>query len=233
MKYQGGKHRIAKTILPIILERRATRQWFVEPFAGGCNITAAAVPLVFGACIAGDVRPELIAFWRQIAAGWRPKMIQTKSEYDALKRGEGDLAQRGWAATGASYSGKWFGGFVGVKHRNGRDYQAEALRAALAKKDALKYVTFYALSYELLPIPPESIIYCDPPYNNVTGYGVKFDSQAFYAWARGRAKEGHTVFVSEYSAPADFVCVWEKPVTSSLNARRHKPVVEKLFKVMA
>lgn len=100
----------------------------------------------------------------------------------------------------------------------------------------LKHVAFYPLSYERLPIPPRSIIYCDPPYNGVTGYGIEFDSKAFYDWCRVKAADGHAVYVSEYSAPKDFVCVWQKPVTSSLNAHRahkHKPATEKLFKVLA
>ena len=29
------------------------------------------------------------------------------------------------------------------------------------------------------------VVYCDPPYNNVTGYaGIKFNSDEFYKWAR-------------------------------------------------
>lgn len=230
MKYQGGKHRIAKDILQIILAERKPGQWFVEPFCGGCNVTAK----VDGPRIAGDSRRALIAFWRQIAEGWRPEFVKSKRAYDALKSGGGELAQQAWAAVGASYSGKWFGGFVGYgKHRNGRDYQKEAFAAAVRKKESLADVTFYALSYDLLPLPPQSVIYCDPPYAGTTDYGAAFDSESFYDWCRDKAKEGHVVFVSEYSAPADFVCVWEKPVTSSLNGHRvHKPAVEKLFRVI-
>ena len=38
MKYMGGKNRIAKDILPIILKDRKENQFYVEPFAGGCNV---------------------------------------------------------------------------------------------------------------------------------------------------------------------------------------------------
>ncbi|PJC56904.1 hypothetical protein CO024_00620, partial [Candidatus Gracilibacteria bacterium CG_4_9_14_0_2_um_filter_38_7] len=45
---------------------------------------------------------------------------------------------------------------------------------------------------------------------------------------------GHSVFVSEYSAPDDFECVWEKKVKSSLSANGvcggNKGSVERLFK---
>lgn len=38
MNYLGGKIRIAKEILPIILADRKEGQYFVEPFCGGCNV---------------------------------------------------------------------------------------------------------------------------------------------------------------------------------------------------
>lgn len=41
------------------------------------------------------------------------------------------------------------------------------------------------------------------------------------------------MFVSEYEAPGDFTCVWEKPVSSSLRAngsiKGRKLSVERLF----
>jgi hypothetical protein len=40
MIYLGGKTRIAKEILPLILADRKEGQYFVEPFCGGCNVTA-------------------------------------------------------------------------------------------------------------------------------------------------------------------------------------------------
>ena len=36
MKYLGSKNKIAKYILPIMLENRGERTW-VEPFVGGAN----------------------------------------------------------------------------------------------------------------------------------------------------------------------------------------------------
>jgi DNA adenine methylase len=51
---------------------------------------------------------------------------------------------------------------------------------------------------------------------------------------RNISKQGHTVFVSEYNSPADFVCVWQKETKSSLSANGkiggNKVSVEKLFK---
>lgn len=59
--------------------------------------------------------------------------------------------------------------------------------------------------YRKVDILPNSVVYCDPPYNNVYGHykcGV-FDHEAFYAWARER----RNVFISEYAMPDTFECV--------------------------
>lgn len=52
------------------------------------------------------------------------------------------------------------------------------------------------------------VVYCDPPYANTDQYKAgDFDSVAFWEWARTR---DYPVYVSEYSAPDDFVSVWSK-----------------------
>lgn len=75
---------------------------------------------------------------------------------------------------------------------------------------------------------------CDPPYEGTTKYANDFDHNLFWNWVRNISKQGHTVFVSEYNAPDDFVCVWEKEAKSSLSANGkiggNKVSVEKLFK---
>jgi hypothetical protein len=59
----------------------------------------------------------------------------------------------------------------------------------------------------------------------------------FWDWAREKRAEGHTVFVSEYNAPNDFKCVWEKiGISSSLRSNNTvggaKKSTEKLFKLL-
>ena len=52
------------------------------------------------------------------------------------------------------------------------------------------------------------VVYCDPPYASTGQYKVgDFDSVAFWEWARTR---DYPVYVSEYSAPDDFVSIWSK-----------------------
>jgi DNA adenine methylase len=46
-------------------------------------------------------------------------------------------------------------------------------------------------------------------------------------------KEGHTIYISEYNAPNDFVCVWEKKVATTISKQQGKIDTEKLFTLMA
>lgn len=41
--------------------------------------------------------------------------------------------------------------------------------------------------------------------------------------------EGHDVLISEYNAPNDFVCVWQKGINMNLSGCKGKTAVEKLF----
>ena len=97
----------------------------------------------------------------------------------------------------------------------------------------LKGAELICCGYTELQIPEESIVYCDPPYRGATRYDavtVGFDHDAFWQWCRDKEKEGHRVFISEYDAPDDFVCLWKKEVESSLgNLTGSKKEVEKLF----
>lgn len=46
----GSKRRIAKDILPIILENRTPEQFYVEPFVGGANMIDKVQGKRIGAC---------------------------------------------------------------------------------------------------------------------------------------------------------------------------------------
>jgi len=231
MKYMGSKARIAKHILPIILKNRLPNQWYVEPFCGGCN----CVDKVTGNRIASDSNIYLIALLKELSKGWIPPKID-KDMYAKLRLTPHCFphALVGWAGIGCSYSGKWFGGFAGeTKTKIGtvRDYQLEAINNVLEQN--FDGILFFNNVYYKLLIPENSIIYCDPPYANTTEYSKAFDHEKFWTWCRNKTEQGHSVFISEYKAPDDFECVWEKEVKSSLSANGRiggsKKSIEKLF----
>lgn len=234
MKYMGSKARLSKQILPIILRDWEQGQWYVEPFAGGMN----SICEVEGSRIANDIHSPLIQMWRELVGGWEPRKV-SKEEYLKVRTGQKEYPDYfvGWVGFNCSYSGKWFGGFAGeTKTKAGlvRDYQAEAIKNVGRQVDKMRGVVFQNQPYYELDLPPRSIVYCDPPYEGTTKYANDFDHSRFWDWVRSASKQGHTVFVSEYAAPDDFECVWQKEVKSSLSANGKgggsKSSVEKLFK---
>lgn len=62
----------------------------------------------------------------------------------------------------------------------------------------------------------DDVIYTDPPYTGKSGYGVAFDNVEFWEWCRQSRRA--LLIISEYSAPSDFVEIWAKRVTCSIQS---------------
>lgn len=235
MRYIGGKSRIAKHILPIILEGRKDGQYYVEPFCGGCNV----IDKVPGNRIANDSNPYLIAMWEALSWGWDPPKIISREHYCEVRTSykqnsdEYPMHYIGWVGFVGSFSGKFFGGYAGHPVMNARgvvrDYIGEASHNVLAQVPLIEGAQFTNRSYADMSIPHNSIIYCDPPYAGVTKYAYSMDHEKFWAWCRERVAEGHKVFISEYNAPDDFVCIWDQELKTTLNPGTTKRAIEKLF----
>jgi DNA adenine methylase len=234
MKYMGSKLRIARDILPIILQGRKPGQYYVEPFCGGCNL----LDKVTGNRIAGDINKYLIAVWQGIQENKsRPYKI-SKSMYDKAREecraNSNDVFsdfEIGWIGWMASYRGRFFSGYSG--HALDRNYIAEQIKNTEKQIDQLQNVQFFSCDYSDLLIPAGSIIYCDIPYQGTEQYSGlgKFDYNRFWQWCISQKIQGHTVFVSEYNAPEGIECVWSKEVTNSLNTTITYKRIEKLFRI--
>ena len=233
MKYMGGKTRIAKEILPLILADRKEGQYFVEPFCGGCNVT----DKVLGNRIANDYNKYLIAMFEGLVSGEKyPEQIDRELYSDVrtcFRSGSDkyDIGFMGWVGFMASYNGRFFdGGYSGsnvISKGMPRNYISEAIRSITRQLPKLQGVEFRSGDYKNLQIPEESIIYCDPPYMNTKGYTVGLDYDEFWQWCRERVYDGHKVYISEYQAPDDFITIWEKSVQNCLSV--NKKATEKLF----
>lgn len=95
--------------------------------------------------------------------------------------------------------------------------------------ERIERIERYNTDYRNIELPDNSIVYCDPPYANTNHYGLngrKFDNDAFWEWAR-HCKQ--PVFISEYEAPKDFICIAEISATSKIAAKVNKHVIEKIF----
>lgn len=230
MKYMGSKARIAKHILPIILKDRKPEQWYVEPFVGGANM----IDKVDGLRIGSDFNQYLISFLKALQQGWTPPKDINKEMYDSINKNKDHYPDELVGCIGFcfTYSAKWFGGFIGNTKDvvcNGRDRIGESYRSIEKARKQVTGVDLRSDGYLDLEIPADSIIYCDPPYENTTGYKDKFDHFSFWEWVRVKSSQGHKVFTSEYNAPADFICVWQKEIESGLNKTGAKKGIEKLF----
>jgi DNA adenine methylase len=234
VRYTGNKSRIAKYILPIILKDRNKNQWFVEPFVGGANITHK----VDGLRLAADYNKHLIEFYKSLQDGWLPPERISKKEYDYIKDNQDlDSKMTIWAGVCCSYGGKWFGGYINdyqesKRLKNGKlpNHQDEARRGLIKEIPNLISVHFIHSDYKDLVVPDNSIIYCDPPYQNTIKYQKEINHEEFWDWCRKKSNEGHIVFVSEYNAPSDFNCVWEMEISNTLSKQNNFKTVEKLFK---
>ena len=45
----------------------------------------------------------------------------------------------------------------------------------------------------------------------------------------GNGADGHQIFISEYKAPDDFTCIWEKEQTTTIATTEYKKATERLF----
>ena len=228
MKYMGSKARHAKEILPIILAGRTEGQWYVEPFVGGGNM----IQNVSGKRIASDFFEPAVSVLKSLSEGWVPPESISEEHYAFVKKNQSKYEPHylGYIGFQMSYGAVWFSTF---RRDSGgkRDYSLESYTHAMKQAPKLKGVQFHHCSYDQLDIPPQSIIYCDPPYAGTTGYATgAFDHAKFWQWCRDKVAEGHKVYVSEYTAPQDWICVWEKQVNNTLTKDTgSKKGVERLF----
>ena len=118
MRYLGGKSRIAKPILEVILANATERTGvYWEPFIGGGGMASKAAKH-FNRCIYSDQDEDLMLMWEALATGWEPPEQVSEEEYKALRHAE-PSALRGFVGYGCSFGGKWFGGYARSKKISG------------------------------------------------------------------------------------------------------------------
>lgn len=215
MRYMGGKHRQAKTIRKIIAELRGNRTRYVEPFMGGGSVLAAVAP-DFDHAVGADASASLVALWQAVIfGGWTPPTDMTQDEYNDIRNDETPSALRGWAGYGASYRGKWFGGYNGRRDASNRNYMAENARGLERKAAVLRAhpeLVITHTDYQFHAINADTVVYCDPPYADTTGYQVVdgFDHEWFWEIMQRWTEAGALVLVHEYTAPKWWVPVHTK-----------------------
>jgi len=229
MIYMGSKNRITDKIIPLITAGRDDKPLY-DVFCGGCNV----VDKVQGKRIANDSNPYLIAMWVALQQGWNPQTHYTLEEYTDIKYNKDKHPAHvvGYVGFQCSFNSRFFVTYKGyeVQTRQGvRDYQAEAKRNIMRQVPLIAGVMFTCEEYDKLTIEENAIVYCDPPYHGVSGYRDKqFDHLKFWDWCRQTVKRC-TLYVSEYTAPDDFVPVWSGQVNRNVCLTEKTKVTEKLW----
>lgn len=231
MQYVGGKYRICKFIQEIVNKYTEDKP-FVSLFCGSCWIESKVKAPIR---ICNDANRYLIEMWKAFQCGedfystYNP--LLSKEDYEYIKNHKDEMIPvTALAGFGCSYGGKWFDAYVGTNSR-GDNYWQNAIRSCLKKIKTMQDVQFTNRDYRDVEIPENAVIYADPPYEGCIDYKAigKFDCLKFWEYMRELSKN-HLIFISEYNAPDDFICVWQKDVAVSVeynNNNRRK--VEKLF----
>lgn len=233
MKYMGSKRRIAKEITAImnkiIIENKV--KTYIEPFVGGANV----IELI--ECekrIGGDNNEYLITLLQSLQNGYVPIDFISRKDFYDIKYNKDKYPKEVVALCGilASYNGNWFrayGGFSSTKTGKDRNFYNEGVRGLMKQVPSLSGIEFRHCDYKDFSSFKNSLIYCDKPYDKTdkTYEDKKFNHDEFWDWVRKMSKN-NVVLVSEFEAPTDFFCIYEKdlPIT---HARQKKKSTEKLF----
>tara|TARA_R110002012_G_scaffold39420_1_gene109076 strand:+ start:128 stop:829 length:702 start_codon:yes stop_codon:yes gene_type:complete len=229
MKYLGSKNRIAKHILPLMLEGRTNETW-VEPFVGGANM----IDKVKGKRVGADLNEYVIALLQEMTKPNFEAPEISEEKYNDIKQNQSKYPKWvvGYAGTQLSFGSTWFGSYRRDKQGK-RNYCLEAQNNVNKQSENIQGIEFINSSYQDLEIPKNSIIYCDPPYDTKETKGKykdDFNHIEFWEWCRNKVKQGHKIFVSEYNAPKDFKCIWKKEISQRMNNNTEtSKASEKLF----
>lgn len=239
MRYQGSKRNIAKEILPIITKGLTIDKWYIEPFMGGCNtFSLVDTPKKIG----NDFNRYVVEMWKAFQNGHEPISKITLDEYNDMKKSYVEKDGKypdwliGYVGNACSYGGAWWNGYAKKNIKRNEDHIKEAYNGTMKQIKSfkcLKDAKFTYGSYDTMHIPDNSIIYCDPPYASTKKYESDFDNEAFWDWCRKMKENDHQIFISEYSAPDDFKCIWSKQRKDGMGTykfgEKQTIKIEKLF----
>ena len=229
MRYMGGKSRIAKPISEIINNNAGADKTFVSLFCGAVNVESKVKG--FDRIICNDNHEYLVALLQAVQQGYIPPDNISEEQYKHIRNNKDKYPKElvGFVGFGCSFGGRWFEGYARGKNRN---YCLDAKNSLLRKMETLNEAEFICSDYRNVDIPQGSVIYADPPYANTTKYSTgEFNSNEFWEYMRKLAKAGNTVYISEQTAPEDFICVWEKPLRRTLDVNKENNfiITERLY----
>jgi DNA adenine methylase len=214
MSYVGGKAKKSSHIIEVLNLPIFDNLDYVEPFVGMGHILRRVVNK--RSYFASDYNPLLCALLLGIQKGVKIPPI-SKKRYEILKAKYNDNSfERAIACFCYSYGGKAWGGYF-PEYRSPTRYDNYVKQRinyydALRENETFKKTEIECWSYLDIHPSQKFIIYCDPPYRGTTGYRVNaarteddvFNHDLFWETMRKWSAKNY-VFISEYSAPDDFI----------------------------
>lgn len=235
MKYMGSKARLAKYIVPIIQNEidKHGSIYYLEPFVGGANIID---KIQCQNKIGYDINKYLIALLKQTQKDISvfPKTI-TEEEYYKVKSNKNNYPDWYVGLVGfcGTFSAKFFDGYARDK-TTGRDIPNEAIRNIIKQASNLTNIKFETKNYLDINEISGYVIYADPPYFDKESVKYKYpgieklDENIFWNWCRKIGKS-NIILISNYDAPNDFKCIFEKE-HRIFSKNTQKPIVtERLY----
>lgn len=235
MQYMGGKAKIAKRLVQAIMDDGAPNdQWF-EPFMGGGNVLEHAAPR-FKLSIGMDAHPDLMMMWQAAAMGCTFPPFVSRELYES-HRHERVSPLRGFMGFGASFGGKWYGGY-GVSPRDGEVCRA-SFRSVTRQGVAFQKNEVILLRHLVGDVSPDpgAVVYCDPPYSGTTGYSTgSFNHPKLFETLKRWAADGCHVYLSEYTIPEHIPhkVIWSREKRNVLEKGDNQRIaVEHLYRIKA
>lgn len=216
--YHGGKARQAPYIGRAIRAAAQNRTRYLEPFVGGGNVLV-RIPERWDRT-ASDIHHDLILMWQAVQTGWQPPAHITRDQYEAQRHAP-PSPLRGFTGYACSWGAKWFDGYM--THTK-IDLADATRRWLLTHHDRIASVRFVHADYRDWSPGADTVVYCDPPYRESTGYrSMRFDHDEFWATCDRWVADGAAVLVSEFTAPPGWVGTRTRGRYLSENHASHVP----------
>ncbi len=238
MRYYGGKgiygHEIANILKSIMIKYNINN--YLEPFCGALGV-AKHMKIDLNSkkynFYANDIAEDLIMLWTSVKNNKFKDPKMTKKKWITLKESNKPSAEKAFAGYGCSFSGIYFGSYLkGI---------SDTVFKNLYRYD-ISHLNFFCNDYKNLePLIKNGgfLIYCDGPYGNTdctpferSNSKIQFDINEFWLIMNRWSKMNNIIVVSEFSAPEDWNCIWEKKRKNKINVYESNVqtyFVEKLF----
>lgn len=213
MRYIGSKRRVFKYIKPFLKQHlHQSNMRYYEPFVGGCN---SLIQFNYQGLkrYGWDINHYLIAMWQELQKGWQPPEFISEDKYKHIKQNQSEYAEClvGYVGVMISFGSKWFDSYANEMTSTVRHLSSS--RKIVMQAQKLKDIQFRCKDFFKCweQIPYNSIVYCDPPYQEDGIKGYAFETSKLYEVYRELSKHCY-VYISEKvkSMPGDFISLLER-----------------------